>query len=230
MEDYKLLSGAALKNIALTTMVIDHVNKAFVAPNLPSAAPIYLTIIVQIMYAVGRFAFPIFCFLMVEGFYHTRSRSKYLRNLLVFAVISEIPFNLFISASIFSPDIQNIFFTLAISYLSIWGIDICKNKTKYWLWFVPIFTALGIYVQVQFRGDYGSKGIIIPIIFYLLRQKPFVASVVAYFPLFKTPWSLVGSLLTTLYNGERGRQIKWLNYWVYPTHLAIIGIIRFLTL
>ena len=78
-------------------MLIDHVNKALIYPNLVSNDGV-LTTVSNIFDIIGRIAFPLFCFLLVEGFFKTRCRKKYLLNLLIFGVISEVPFDMFTPA------------------------------------------------------------------------------------------------------------------------------------
>ena len=88
-ERIKIFSGAQLKYIAFLSMLIDHTNKALIYPNLDGGALNRLSDFFDIL---GRIAFPIFIFLLVEGYFHTKNKWKYLITLLVFGVISEIPF------------------------------------------------------------------------------------------------------------------------------------------
>ena len=106
------LSGFALKIIAILTMLTDHIGAGL----FPSQ--IWLRM-------VGRLAFPIFAFLICEGFYHTRDIKRYAVRLGIFAIISEIPFNLLHSYYLFDPGAQNIFFTLLIGLSTIYGFNKC---------------------------------------------------------------------------------------------------------
>ena len=109
------LNVFALKTIAILTMLIDHVGAGL----YPS----------QIWFRViGRIAFPIFAFLVCEGFFHTRNVRRYAVRLGIFAIISEIPFNLLHSYHLFDPDAQNVFFTLLIGLLTIYGVSACAQK------------------------------------------------------------------------------------------------------
>lgn len=83
------ISAAVLKWIAVVTMIIDHFAVA-VYPQFAS----YEYSVYYIMRKVGRIAFPIYCFLLVEGFFHTKNVAKYLRNCILFAILSEIPFDM----------------------------------------------------------------------------------------------------------------------------------------
>jgi len=226
MKKIKILSGATLKHIALFTMLCDHVNKAiFVNMSVAGAVPTAVMVLSACFDILGRIALPIFAFLLVEGFFNTRSRGKYLRNLLVFAVISEIPFNMFTGGELLIDWHQNIYFTLALGFGMIWLIDVIKRRTK--LWLLPAVPIIGVACLVSMFGsfDYDFFGILTIALFYLLRGRWFCPAV-AFLPLVKTPWAGLGYLATYLYNGERGKQCKWFNYWFYPAHLLVIGIIR----
>lgn len=226
VDKLKCLSGATLKHIALITMLIDHTNKAVLFQYLlmdnPPAIVVWLSEAFDIL---GRIAFPIFAFLLVEGFYHTRSKSKYLRNLLVFAVISEIPFNMYTSAELFAAWHQNIFFTLAIGLCVIWGIDALKERKAKWQLPAIGIVILGCLAATLGEVDYSYQGVLVITLFYLFRDN-MLKSLIAFIPLLRTPWAILGFATTNLYNGERGKQFKWLNYWFYPAHLLILGLIR----
>ena len=123
---------------------------------------------------VGRFAFPIFCFLLVEGFYHTRSRWKYLRNLLIFAVVSEVPFDLLLMGGIGFKG-QNVYFTLAIAMVTIWGVDAVGEKLQQkvfsrWLLRFAIMLA-GCLLAHVLNTDYSYYGIVLVLIFYFYRNQ-----------------------------------------------------------
>ena len=115
----KGLSGSTLKLIAIITMLIDHIGAAVIARLLIAGqGSEMLYKIYYAMRAVGRVAFPIFCFLLVEGFFYTGSRKKYALRLFGFALLSEIPFDLAFSGKILEFGYQNVFFTLLIGLLS----------------------------------------------------------------------------------------------------------------
>lgn len=229
MQIRKPLSGGRLKHIAMATMFLDHLDKTLVFEFLqcrPNCLP--LLILSSFCEVVGRFAFPIFCFLLIEGFFHTRNRSKYLRNLVFFALVSEIPFDLCFNGVPFLWQSQNVFFTLALGLCLIWAVEEIKPRLKWW--FIPgVFLFLLTCVMAMLLStDYGFFGIGVIAIWYLLRRHPFAASVIAFLPLWKTVWALPGFLMTNLYNGQRGRQCKWLNYWFYPAHLLLLALLRYL--
>ena len=87
-KKFQWLSGASLKLIAIISMLLDHTNKALIYPYLTSSDG-FLATLSDLFDIIGRIAFPLFCFMLIEGFFKTRSRIKYLRNLLIFGIISE---------------------------------------------------------------------------------------------------------------------------------------------
>ena len=95
------LSGAALKLIAIISMLVDHANKALIYPYLTSSTG-FLATVSNIFDVLGRIAFPLFCFMLVEGFFKTSNRKRYLLNLILFGIISEIPFDMLTTASYFN--------------------------------------------------------------------------------------------------------------------------------
>lgn len=108
-KPYQILSGAQLKYIAFISMLIDHTNNALITPMLNGkGALLYISNAFSI---IGRIAFPIFMFFLIEGFFKTRSRKKYLASLLIFGLISEIPFDMFVSRTFFEPNWNNMMFT-----------------------------------------------------------------------------------------------------------------------
>lgn len=165
----KGLTGTRLKWIAMIVMLIDHAAATvFIHYIAGRAEPLGLS--TQIFYyiyrIVGRVAFPIFCFLLVEGFLHTRSRSRYLRNLVVFSLVSEIPFDLALNGAVLEFRSQNVFFTLAIGLLSILLIKHFEGK-----WFLQIIFGFACAAASQLLStDYGACGVILIIIFYIFRN------------------------------------------------------------
>lgn len=226
----QFLSGAWLKLIAILSMLIDHVNKALIYPNLVSNDGI-LTTVSNIFDIIGRIAFPLFCFLLVEGFFKTRCRKKYLLNLLIFGVISEVPFDMFTTASFFNMDWNNVMFTLAFVLITIWIIDILKEKMHKMpkaLWYFTSFIIVIIMciAAMYLSLDYEHHAILIGYFFYLFHDVPLLAIPFGYASMYTQPWALLGFGLTLTYNGKRGKQNKMLNYWFYPAHLLILGILR----
>lgn len=160
----KGISGSTLKIIALTTMLISHIascvldrtliargmynidmkNAKAVHDFIANNALIYHSS--TIMKYIGRLSFPIFCFLLIEGFLHTRNHWKYAMRIAIFALISEIPFDLLITGKPFYQGAQNVFFTLLIGIFVMIGFKTIsqKAKNKFWLPALAIVGAIGI--------------------------------------------------------------------------------------
>ena len=226
----RVFSGAQLKYIAFLSMLIDHVNKALMYPLLTENG--FLRYVSDVFDILGRVAFPLFMFFLVEGFFKTGNRFKYLLNLIVFGIISEIPFDLFQSAVLFQPNSNSVMFTLVLALVMIWVIDELKVPKSYIippvLWFpVSIIIVITTCLLSMIWGlDYEYHGILIAYFFYIFRNNPILSIIGGYLSIFKTPWALLGFGLTLTYNGKRGKQNKILNYLFYPVHLLILGLLR----
>lgn len=228
LDKIKILSGAQLKYIAFLSMLIDHTNKALIYPILNEGILQHISNLFDI---IGRIAFPLFAFFVVEGFFKTKNRKKYLTNLFVFAVISEVPFDMFLTSTFFNTRANNVLFTLALSLITIWIIDILKNKLENkppTLWYLVsvVVIIISCFISMQLGLDYEHHSIIIVYLFYIFYNKPVVGCAIAYLSIITEVWSILGFGLVLTYNGERGKQNKIINYWFYPVHLLILGILR----
>ena len=148
------VTGIKLKIIALTAMFIDHFAAVLLENYLNWVTPDtvayqawiqenphvkYLWFLYYVMRLIGRFGFPIFAFLIVEGFQHTHSVKKYVINLGVFALLSELPFNLGFSSKLLCPKYQNVYFTLFLGLMSLIGIYYFEETKKYCEKLKPLF-------------------------------------------------------------------------------------------
>lgn len=144
MKERKGISGSTLKIIAIITMLIDHIGagvlgRLLVVRGMNEAADLNawidanstLVITYQMMRFVGRLAFPIFCFLLIEGFEHTHDVKKYALRLLSFCLVSEIPFDLLFNGKILESGYQNVFFTLFIGLMVMWGFQAVENQERF---------------------------------------------------------------------------------------------------
>ena len=208
----KGLSGSTLKLIAIITMLIDHIGAAVIARLLIAGqGSEMLYKIYYAMRAVGRVAFPIFCFLLVEGFFYTGSRKKYALRLFGFALLSEIPFDLAFSGKILEFGYQNVFFTLLIGLLTIM--------------LLVIITFGGMCAAYLLHTDYDAKGVLAILVFYMTRQMrglQIVAGCLAF--CWELP-AIVAFIPIAFYNGKRGWNIKYLFYAFYPVHLLVLYLI-----
>lgn len=209
-----VFDGFTLKMIAIISMLIDHIGYIFF-PDL-----LYFR-------AIGRIAFPIFCFLIVEGFYHTSSHINYLTRLCIFAVISEIPFDLAFFGSVIDLQHQNVFITLALGLASLFCLEEMNTHRIYVIALIAIWAAAYI-VQC----DYGLGGVLLIGAFYLTREMPFIRLVLCTLILYSFGryelFGLIAMIPVTFYNGKRGANVKMLFYWFYPLHLLVLHFINVL--
>lgn len=235
-KSYQLLSGTALKIIAMITMLIDHIGAVVVA-NLSTLGYIApeqeqtWILTYKILRNIGRSAFPIFCFLLIEGFCHTRSRGKYALRLFTFALISQLPYELAVWNTLAWKH-TNVFFTLFIGLLTIWGMSEADRRIRdsfLALIVKALCIATGLMAAYIIKSDYSYTGVLLIVILYVFRFSPVVGGTAGYvlFLIRKMgPYALPGFLLMQCYNGERGRGGKYGFYLFYPAHLFILYFIR----
>ena len=225
----QVFNGAQLKYMAFLSMLLDHVNNSMITPYLDGKG--LLLHVSNLLSILGRVAFPLFMFFLVEGFFKTRSRKKYLINLLIFGILSEVPFDLFTSRELFNKNWNNIMFTLALSLITIWIVDemkgrLAKKSKTLWYGASVLVVAVMCAVAMFFSLDYDYHAIIVAYLFYLFYEKPLYGAALGYLSIIKELYSVLGFAATLTYNGERGKQYKWLNYAFYPVHLLILGLLR----
>lgn len=248
-EGVRGIAGSTLKLIAIVTMLIDHVAATILARIMQqqgidmyimggSTEPI--AILYTVMRLIGRLAFPIFIFLLIEGLEHTRNQWNYLLRLVLFAIVSELPFDFalnldmeqIMAGQLLEWGSQNVFFTLSIGLFAIIGIK-AVQATELPLW-IQLVGKAGIAVAAMLvayflHTDYGEIGVLAIVVMYLLRKQR-IAGV------FAVCWILVFSSSLELaalfalipivkYNGTRGWKLKWLFYIVYPVHLLILWLV-----
>ncbi len=225
------ISGSWLKVLACTSMLIDHtasyllrgmdwVYNVFFQIEHHEITPYFI-----LRGVIGRWAFPLFAFLIVEGFLHTDDRKKYGMNLLGFALISEIPFNLVHVNRFFWP-VQNVFFTLLLGYLGLCVIERYREDMKQLAkYLVPLFVA-----SIVLRSDYGCAGFGFILMIYLLRNNKLLMSIVGTGALPSTIFSGMAFIPIWFYNGERGfvKGVVWKYafYAFYPVHLLVLYFIK----
>ena len=165
----QILNGAQLKYIAMFSMLIDHVNKALIYPYLNGGL---LLAVSNIFDVLGRIAFPLFIFFVVEGFFKTHSRGRYLSTMLAFAVITEIPFDLFSSRTFFEPNWNNILFTFSLVLLTLWSIDALRGKLPRMLWYPVSFVIVAAmcFAAMLTGVDYEHHAILTGFFFYIFHD------------------------------------------------------------
>lgn len=228
----KCLSNFDLKLIAIITMTIDHIGIVFG------------TSFYNLLRAVGRLSFPIFAFLLTEGYVHTKSFSKYFLRLLVLALISEVIYDYVFFGSFIYRGANNIFFTLALGLLTLFLLDKSKGlikkyfKDKVDLFIILPITYLLIIVIMGLMGEflnfsYGMLGILVISFFYLFKDNfPLVVISVTLSTLILGEgiqyFSLFSLILIYFYNKKLGMKCKLFFYLYYPLHILVLGFIKML--
>ena len=248
------ISSAVLKNIAVVTMLIDHIG-AVIVIRLLIQKGLYGAVVDQEAYIawlgqnrgmygtymamriIGRLAFPIYCFLLAEGFQKTHNVKKYLGRMLLFALISEIPFDLALSGRLWNTEYQNVFFTLFIGLMVIAGLRLVDQRlagTETWrklagVGLYAVIIVAGSALALVLKTDYSFKGILAITVLYLFRsrRKAQVWAGVIVFLLMDglEMIAALSFLLIWFYNGERGRQNKYFFYFFYPVHLLLLWLV-----
>lgn len=237
------ISSAMLHIIAMTLMFADHL-WAVLLPGWE-----WLT-------CIGRIAFPIFAFMLVEGFFYTSNIKKYFKRLFIFALISEIPFDFVYSGTAFYPYHQNVLWTFILGLALIWCIDSVKKKNKLWLTILVSIgvTIAGYVIGMIIKPDYYGSGIVTLLIFYFFRGRKWWCFLGQFACLYYIEMEVLGgyyyvvnfmgmeleiiqqgfALLALipiwLYNGRKGFNAKWFKYFCYgfyPAHLALLYLIYF---
>ena len=227
-----LLSASALRVLAMTCMLLDHMWATVVPGNF------WMT-------CVGRLAFPLYAFQLAEGFFHTADRRRYALRLLGLAFVSEVPFDLVQFSTPFFPFHQNTVFTLLLGLWAISGLDRARRERT------PRRIVLGLLTLAAaclLGGigfvDYGVMGVLTVVLFYLLRNFPLarlaqlaamVLLNIVFFkgqtiPLLGFDFPIQGFAVLALvpiwlYSGKKGfggKGFQWAAYLFYPIHLLVL--------
>lgn len=223
------MSSFMLRLIALACMMIDHAGLAL----FPS---------VDAFRCVGRLAFPLYCFLLTQGYIHTRDRRAYARRLVLLALLSEIPFDLLIFGRLSSAVEQNALFSLLLGLTALYAVDRYESE--------PEKAALGVMavfvVSMLSRVSYGWLGIALCLFFYKAqgsraRQALCIIPIEAVYCLslslsgVQGGWvmislcAMLAAIPVYLYSGKPGARNKLLSflfYAAYPLHLTALIVIR----
>lgn len=217
------MTNFTLKIIALVTMLVDHLGYTFFHK-------------FTFMNYIGRLSFPLFAFMLTEGFIHTKSLKKYFSRLLIFAIISQIPYMLFLK-TIVNTFSLNILFTLLLGLLALTIYD--KTKNKFLGFLFVIFCAI---IAHYLPFDYGWFGIAIIFIFYIFKKNKLlmsicftIAALINYFYSFISTlkmeyffillFCLLSLIPINLYNEKKGRDTKYFLYIFYPLHFIFLYLI-----
>lgn len=216
------MTSFVIKIIACFTMVLDHIKYAI--PSTNNFITVYL----------GRLSFPLFAFLISEGFTHTSDLKKYYKRLLLFGVVSQIPFMLFRTLT-GEWKMLNIMFTLLLGLMS---ITIYEKESRKWISIpaVIIIIILGDLINV----DYSWFGVLLVFLIHLFKNKKVLLVILGSIVTFVFYYTLYGSIIFELkylllvictmlsfcfimaYNGKQGKKMKSFFYWFYPIHMLIV--------
>lgn len=221
------MSNFVLKIIAMFTMFLDHLGYALYGH-------------FSNFNYIGRVAFPLFAFGISEGYAHTKNKWNYCLRLLMFGLISQVPFMWF--CSIFQTDARlNIFFTLLLGLIAIIGYEQCKSKS------VGLLLVACLACTADFfKTDYGYWGVLVIFIFHIFKEKKWLMylsyialCLVRFLPLalmtgFFIEYGLLflGTVLPLIlihfYNGKKGPNTKYFLYIFYPIHLILLYVFHML--
>ena len=220
-----------LKIIALITMIVDHIGVVFF-PNI---------VIFQI---IGRLSFPIFAFFIAEGWYYTKSKKKYMFLLLIFMLISWVPYCIVFNLPFYTVNVLGVFLLSTLGMLLIDKIRLNSDTKGFYIssFCFLLFVCLileGLAVIVE-----GALAVALPIVFYAYREKPVKRIVAATiilltmavtnvivgpieFETFVQFFGLLAIIPIVCYNNTVGRlNLKYLFYITYPLHLFVIMLIK----
>ena len=235
------ISAAALHIIAMTFMLMDHLW----ATLLP--AQDWLT-------CVGRIAFPVFAFMTVEGYFHTHNLKKYMLRLLLFALLSEIPFDLMYGGTWFYPIHQNVIWTLLMGLLGIHLMETVHKNQKRWVYVLTAFVTvvLGMIFGTLCMVDYYGVGVLTVFVFYFFRGRRWWCLLGQFIALYWLNVELLGGLMYPvqlfeaefevcqqglallalipiwLYRGRQGyhsKPFQYVCYAFYPVHMLVLVLI-----
>ena len=235
------LTAAVLHIIAMTLMLMDHLW----ATLLPARE--WLT-------CAGRVAFPIFAFMAVEGYFHTRSFKKYILRMLLFAVLSEIPFDLMYGGTWFYPVHQNVLWTFLLGLLGVWLMEQVRKKGKTWMYLLVcvLVVLAGLVLGTLCMVDYYGVGVLTVFVFYFLHGREwwcFLGQLAALywlnvellgglmypvqlfgmeFELCQQGLALLALIPIWLYRGRQGyhsKPFQYLCYAFYPVHMLLLVVV-----
>lgn len=235
------MTSLTLKWIAIVTMLIDHIGVALV----PSGTPMYI-----ICRSIGRIAFPLFAFMIAEGYFYTKNYKKYMLRLLTFAVISEVPFDFMLHGKFPVWESQSIYVTFVVALAGLYFFDHFAAANRR---FSALLALLGSALAAElFKADYGAYGILIVFVFYFYRGRPravvmwysiavivfSVLNAVSAMPYTRSAlfalingfalFSMVPILLYNKKRGYTGPVLQYFFYAFYPAHMLILYLIAIL--
>ena len=238
------ITSASLHIMAMAFMLCDHLWGTIIPGND------WLT-------CIGRIAYPIFAFMIVEGYFHTSNLKKYVKRIFIFALLSEIPFNLAMGSRLFYPIHQNVLWTFLIAIGLIHWNEKARGKQK--LWRQIIVGILSIFIGyiggLLTMVDFYQAGVLMGLVFYFFRERKWwcylgqflcmwyinieILSGFSYQVDFmgqthfivRQGFALLALIPIWLYRGKQGyhsKTFQYICYAFYPVHLLVLGLLKFL--
>jgi hypothetical protein len=221
---FRIFSGSALKLLAVCSMLIDHIGSVLLRSldwaqqDLISLGSYGVSLYALSRY-IGRIAFPLYCFLLTEGYVHTHDHRKYGQNLLIFAVLSEIPWNLE-HAGVWHYASQNVFFTLFLGFLGIYVIEHYQDTARL------LRLLILLLASILLRADYGCSGFGFILMMYIFRKEKVFQAILGSCFLSSRWVAGLAFIPINMYNGKRGfihgKAAKYCFYAFYPVHLMVL--------
>lgn len=261
----RMLSGSTLKWIAMGTMLVDHVSKVFAGRWLPALAGASglggtgTTVLYTALFGIGSMTVYIFAWMIAEGCRYTRSFGRYLGRLLLFAAVSEAPFQLMLCAIGGEPlrlhiGLTNVLFTLALGAVACRGYRTLLDRGwRAWALLLPVICMAA---AALLGTDYGLFGVLAVFVCYAVDDRRnrllalsgvivlcrgivfpvedilaygFEAGYLAVYAL-ELAWSLFAVPVLAAYDGTRGKRgMKYLFYLFYPIHMSVLVLLYSLT-
>lgn len=222
------MTGQQLKWIAAFAMLLDHISVALMNGALNETAA--LAFPAMAFRSIGRLAFPIFCFLLVEGFYHTRDIKNYMGRMALFSAISEVPFDLAIFGRFVNWQYQNVYFTLLIGLLVMYGIQQVDKRylgSELGNLLKAAVIATGCGAAYFLKSDYHIYGILFIVTLYFLRGNKNRQTIFGVLMAACEFTAVLAFIPIWFYNGKAGKKrLRYFFYWFYPAHLLVLGVLR----
>ena len=231
----KRIDGCTLKIVAALTMFIDHFGASVVEGAWMAGRRIVSYRVYLALRLIGRIAFPIYAFLIVEGFRHTGNVWKYMGRLFFFALMSEILFDLAFYRTPVNWHHQNVYFTLALGLLALWLWDFFRTAERIpsrpLRYLLAASSVLAVAAAAHFlKTDYSQWGILTIAAFYVFTKSEWLRDIASGCALLASSpleaASFIDYVLFHFYNGKRGRQSKYFFYFFYPGHLALLAMVN----
>lgn len=250
----KGISQEGLKLLACATMLIDHIGYVLIYPAYQhavildgpgTAAAEHLYFLYLLLRGIGRLSLPVFAFLLVEGFYHTKNKNRYMLRLAIGAAISELPYNLVVSGSPVWRDQQSIMVTLLLGFCALLAMERCSKLA----WKPVAMLPFALFAELL-HVDYGWSGIVLIALFELSRYLynrdlirfcgmlvlfHYQSSVMLRFGNISIPMQALGALsmlFIAAYDGRKitgSKAVQWGFYLFYPLHLMLLYGIRLMS-